>query len=227
MSCYRVVSFLASLLLMPVTARLVTFDNTKPRHDVNGGIINAHDGTTQRFGANDLFYYHAMGYPSCPEPGKISGCPRGACSVYNHNNSVAVWASHDLSSGSWKMIESVYPSSSSGFPTCTYFRSQAVYNNQTKKYVLWLNVAGCAEGVTSKAYATATSSAPEGPFNFQGFVEVQTPTLFRSKHASHAYIYCFVMHNILHARAPCLLATSVVAWTTQGFHRRLRSLRRR
>merc|ERR1719182_1264070 len=119
-------ALLACLLmsgLVSVTGRLVTFDNTKPRRDVNGDIINAHDGTTQRFGATP-FYYHAMGYPSCPEPGKIDGCPRGACSVYNRNNSVAVWSSPDLSSGSWKMLESVYPSSSSGFPECTYFRSQ-------------------------------------------------------------------------------------------------------
>ena len=159
-------------LLMPVTARLVTFDNTKPRLDVNGSIINAHDGPTQRFGATP-FYYYAMGYPGCAEPGKIDGCPRGgACSVYNHNNSIAVWTSPDLSSGSWKMVESVYPSASSGFPECTYFRSQGVYNNRTKKYVLWVNIAGCAEGVHSKAYATATASAPEGPFQFQGFVQV-------------------------------------------------------
>ena len=168
--------YLLACSLMPVMARLVTFDNTKPRRDVNGVIINAHDGTTQRFGATP-FYYHAMGYPACPEPGTKSGCPRGACSVYNHNNSVAVWSSPDLSSGSWKMLESVYPSSSSGFPECTYFRSQAVYNNQTKKYVLWVNVAGCAAGVESKAYATATSSAPEGPFIFQGFVQVHNTAI--------------------------------------------------
>lgn len=158
--------------------RLVTFDNTKPRFDVHGGIINAHDGTTQRFGGHATgnsslspFYYHAMGYPACPEPGKIGGCPQGPCGLYDHNNTVAVWSSPDLSSGSWELLESVYPSTTSGFPPCTYFRSQAVYNKHTRKYVLWVNVAGCAKGVASKAYATATAPAPGGPFTFQGFVQ--------------------------------------------------------
>ena len=32
-------------------ARLVTFDNTKPRLDASGAVLTAHDGTTQRFGA--------------------------------------------------------------------------------------------------------------------------------------------------------------------------------
>lgn len=52
------------------------------------------------------------------------------------------------------MEESVYPSARSGFPACTYFRSQAVYNKKTRKYVLWVNTAGCDKKHVSgeKAY---------------------------------------------------------------------------
>jgi hypothetical protein len=173
------------MLAGTATGRLVTFDNTKPRLDVHGDIINAHDGTTQRFGGQGAtgnsslspFYYHAMGYPACPEPGQIHGCPSGPCGLYNHNNSVAVWSSPDLSSGSWELLETVFPSATSGFPACTYFRSQSVYNQRTRQYVLWVNVAGCAAGVVSKAYATATAPAPGGPFTFQGFVQPAPSTL--------------------------------------------------
>eukprot|EP00729_Bicosta_minor_P000698 gene698-28900_t len=159
-----------TVVLMQATlcaCRQVVFDNTKPRLDSTGSILKAHDGTTQRFAAaavatpldgvgggssSNLFYYHAMGYPACNETGRINGCNydpvygKGAKTcIYGHNNSLLVYSSPDLSSGSWKLEDTVYPGHS-GFPECTYFRSQAVYNPSTQKYVLWANVAGCRNG---------------------------------------------------------------------------------
>jgi hypothetical protein len=52
------------VLVLPAlcAGKLVTFSNVKPRLDSKGAIINAHDGTTQRFGSQTgPFYYHAMG----------------------------------------------------------------------------------------------------------------------------------------------------------------------
>ena len=111
--------------------RQVVFDNTKPRLDSTGSILKAHDGTTQRFAAaavatpldgvgggssSNLFYYHAMGYPACNETGRINGCNydpvygKGAKTcIYGHNNSLLVYSSPDLSSGSWKLEDTVYP----------------------------------------------------------------------------------------------------------------------
>ena len=69
--------------------------------------------TSQRFGGSSSpFYYHAMGYPAVAEPGGINGCANGK--LYKHNNSVSVFSSPDLSSGSWKMESVVYPSKTSG-----------------------------------------------------------------------------------------------------------------
>ena len=147
-------ALLALLLAAPCNGKLVTFDNTKPRLDSSGGVLKAHDGTTQRFGSTTgPYYYHAVGYPACNETGRINGCNTDptygkghkTC-IYGHNNSLLVYSSPDLSSGSWKLQETVYPGASGGFPQCTYFRSQAVYNPKTKKYVLWANVAGCRNG---------------------------------------------------------------------------------
>ena len=56
-------------LLGACAGKLVTFDNTMPRLDDRGAILKAHDGTTQRFGGGEPFFYHAMGYPACNETG--------------------------------------------------------------------------------------------------------------------------------------------------------------
>jgi hypothetical protein len=110
-----------------------------------------------------------MGYPHCNETGAVNGCNK--C-IYGHNNSMAVYSSPDLSSGSWELTDAVYPGGDGGWPTCTYFRTQAVYNAKTKLYVLWANVAGCIKSTcpngTQAAYAMGTSSQPGGPFKFVG-----------------------------------------------------------
>lgn len=107
-----------------------------------------------------------MGYPACNETGKIDGCT--PC-IYGVNNSIAVWSSPDLSSGSWALESTVYPSPTSGFPACTYFRSQAVFHAASGNYILWANVAGCAGKLPHDSYAVATAPAPGGPFTFRGF----------------------------------------------------------
>lgn len=58
---------LALVLPALCAGKLVTFSNVKPRLDSKGAIINAHDGTTQRFGSRTAgpFFYHAMGAYAC------------------------------------------------------------------------------------------------------------------------------------------------------------------
>ena len=160
--------FLCALFFSGCAGRLVTFSNLLPRRDKSGAIMNAHDGTIRRYGPpGSHFYYHAMGYPACAEPGTINGC--NSC-LYNQTNSIDVWRSPDLSSGSWEHVSTAYPSSSAGLPRCTYFRSQAIFNPSTKEYVLWANAVGCVAttcpGGTCGLYAIATASSPDGPFQF-------------------------------------------------------------
>jgi hypothetical protein len=161
-------------------ARLVTFSNVEPRRTDAGAVINAHDGTTRRYSAGGRFFYHAMSYPACNETGKINGCTD--C-IYGVSNGISVWSSDDLSSGSWRLEQSVYAGAAgepAGFPECTYFRSQAVYNAATQQYVLWANIAGCRSGGCSPgpcSYVTATAPAPGGPFTFHGFAQPPNGTL--------------------------------------------------
>jgi hypothetical protein len=57
------------LFLLPIiNAVLVTIDNRVPRLDVNGQIVDAHDGTVQQFQPGGLYYMHAMQYGLCQEP---------------------------------------------------------------------------------------------------------------------------------------------------------------
>lgn len=46
-------------------ARLVRFDNTQPMRDRQGRIMDAHDGTVQRFHGRGPFYMHAVAYGLC------------------------------------------------------------------------------------------------------------------------------------------------------------------
>ena len=162
--------FFFSFCALLCSARLVTFSNVSPRRDSNGAILTAHDGSTRRFTPNGLFYYHAMGYPNVTETGKVDGC---LPAIYGRNNAVKVYSSSDLSSGSWKLEENIYPGAA-GLPSCTYFRSQVVFNPHTQLYILWVNVAGCDPSPSCPAgkcgqYVTATAVAPQGPWKFHGF----------------------------------------------------------
>lgn len=60
--------FFFVLLPLLTQAIRVTIDNRQPRYDINGTIIDAHDGSIQQFERNGLYYMHAMQYGLCQEP---------------------------------------------------------------------------------------------------------------------------------------------------------------
>lgn len=161
-----------SFLSLAAHAKLVTFSNTAPRTDTSGNILTAHDGTTRRYAPGQPFYYHSIGYPHCNETNAINGCNN--C-IFSRNNSIDVWASPDLASGSWEKVFTAYPNPTAGFPQCTYFRSQVVYNSATKLFVLWVNAVGCVAatcpGGKCQDYATATSTSASGPFTFSNMAQ--------------------------------------------------------
>jgi hypothetical protein len=51
-----------------VRATRVTINNLTPRLDVNGAIVDAHDGSIQQFQSDGLYYIHGMQYGLCEEP---------------------------------------------------------------------------------------------------------------------------------------------------------------
>jgi hypothetical protein len=69
------------LLTSFIHAIQVTINNLKPRLDINGVIIDAHDGSIQQFEKNGLYYMHAMQYGLCEEPANY-GCDGVSLNIY-------------------------------------------------------------------------------------------------------------------------------------------------
>ena len=70
------------------------------------------------------------------------------------NNTIGVWTSPDLSPASWvRRAEAI----GAGWPSAMYYRSHALFNARTKKFVLWANVGAGPGG----PYAVA--GMPPGP----------------------------------------------------------------
>jgi beta-xylosidase len=96
-----------------------------------------------------------------------------------------------------------------GAPNCTFFRPQAVYNPNTKLYVVWVNAALCGsvcpKGFGGTCYSTATSPKPDGPFTFTGnIIPNATLTGPKSGYAGDYALfvdkdgsgYCILTHGI-------------------------------
>eukprot|EP01120_Amphizonella_sp_Union-15-10_P005527 TRINITY_DN1640_c0_g2_i1.p1 TRINITY_DN1640_c0_g2~~TRINITY_DN1640_c0_g2_i1.p1 ORF type:complete len:372 (-),score=59.67 TRINITY_DN1640_c0_g2_i1:190-1305(-) len=151
--------FLVTLIFPTTTlAKKVTIDNLKPRYDIHGQIIDAHDGSIQKFSKDGLYYVHAMQYGLCKEPTRY-GCdmtPERCGFQLDHN--ISIFSSPDLSSGSWTYVgNSILVKDR---PAGVVFRPHAIFNPNTKLYVLWWNW----QSQLGQFFAAAVSSKPEGPF---------------------------------------------------------------
>jgi hypothetical protein len=161
---------LAAAVMMASTTIV---SNVHPRLDNTSQLFDAHDGSTVRFEPDGPFYYHAMGYGRCKENGVHAV---GLCGQTS-NNTVGVWRSPNLASGSWEKLSSFTPSSS-GWPNCTYFRSHVLRSPTTGRYVLWLNAqsgrdtkcSACPNGSKAKCFIAGSSADPAGPFTYDGVV---------------------------------------------------------
>jgi len=117
----------------------VTIDNTAPRRDVSGQIIDAHDGCLQLFGKR--FYLYGTAY--------------GTNDGYGHANRYRVYTSPDLEQ--WTLAGDLFKEQPAG----VYYRPYVIFNPKTHKYVLWYNwYPEQWEGQTG----VAVSDTPAGPF---------------------------------------------------------------
>jgi hyaluronoglucosaminidase len=160
----RFVFCLCHLSLALAVPHIVNIDNTKPRLDINGNIINAHDGSYKKFG--DYYYYHAAEYGLCREPPKY-GCDLtpDRCGFHDDHN-VSIWRSPDLSSGSWAKIGTAVQCKQ--LEGCgILYRPHLVFNPNTKKYVLFVNYVGKKDNGDFKGYAVYSSDSPAGGFRLE------------------------------------------------------------
>lgn len=156
---------LTSLLLATSTtthAKTITINNTSPRLDVNGEIVDGHD-LSLRVLPDGTYLATTIEYGLCVAP-KGQGCDQTPdhCGFLDTHN-VTIWTSPDLTSGSWTKHGNAFPLSSR--PPGLIFRPDAIFNPNTQLWVLWYNYAG----VGGNTYMTSTSTSPYG--EYKGFAK--------------------------------------------------------
>ena len=119
--------------------RTIVINNTQLRRDVNGDIIDAHDGCLQFF--EGRYYLYGTAY------GKSAG--------YGINNRFRVYSSPDLVR--WRFDGEILESPPDG----VYYRPYVAYNPTTRKYVLWYN---WYPQLWDGQVGAAVSDTPVGPF---------------------------------------------------------------
>jgi hypothetical protein len=149
----------------PTTTRSVTISNVHNRYNVSGNIMDAHDGTYNKWSSapDAPWYYYAMGYGDCRQDEDL--CNGKTRCGYGFSW-IGVWTSPDLSNNSWTLVREARDDT---WPKCVYFRVHTIYNAQKKQYVMWanLNNNGATSGDCLHAdYAVGTSNSPEGPFTY-------------------------------------------------------------
>jgi hypothetical protein len=143
-----------SLILLPLLAlcllsalslaqspkfRSVTIQNTTPRLDEEGNVIDAHDGCLHFYAGR--YYLYGTAY------GKTAG--------YTINNRFRVYSSADLEHWTFEGELLKAP------PDGVYYRPYVAYNEHTRKYVLWYN---WYPKLWEGQVGVATSDTPVGPF---------------------------------------------------------------
>ena len=121
------------------TGNRATINNSQPRRDVEGNIIDAHDGCLERFG--DRFYLYGTAY------GKTDG--------FGAANRFVVYSSPDL------MRWTFHGDLVKGLHHGVHYRPYVKYNATSKRYVLWYN---WYPTLWNGQYAVAVSDTPQGPF---------------------------------------------------------------
>lgn len=119
--------------------RKVTIQNTTPRVDIEGKVIDAHDGCLQFFAGR--YYLYGTAY------GKTAG--------YTINNRFRVYSSADMEHWTFEGELLKAP------PDGVYYRPYVAYNQRTRKYVLWYN---WYPKLWEGKVGVATSDSPTGPF---------------------------------------------------------------
>jgi len=164
-------------LFAVVSVAAVTIDNTSPRIDTAGNIVNAHDGNLLRLD-DGKFWMFGTRYPDCVLTGEFAQPHCGWGMRPNPPNSTdcwGMWADNDFAAYSstnlvdWQLENpSILPSHQR--PRGTYFRPKVLHAPQNEiheRYVLWGNYVNMSLGGTSGFYFSAVSERPQGPYTIK------------------------------------------------------------
>ncbi len=117
----------------------ITVSNAQARLDGEGQIVDAHDGRVIQFG--DRYYWYGTAYANT--------------NGFVPSNHYRCYSSTDLQT--WRYEGQLLPDQPEG----VYYRPHVIYNEPTKKYVLWYN---WYPQLWDGQFGVAVSDTPEGPF---------------------------------------------------------------
>jgi len=128
-----------SLLYVCFAQKEITISNLKPRLDAGGNFIDLHDGRVAKYAGK--FYWYGTAY------GNTSGVVRSNFSQCYSSPDLMTWSREGA------LLENP--------PSGVYYRPHVIYNNNSKKYVLWYN---WYPRLWDGKFGVAISDRPEGPF---------------------------------------------------------------
>lgn len=124
---------------LPPQLKSLSEMNSQPRRDVNGQIVDAHDGCLQFF--NGRYYLYGTAY--------------GTNDGFGNGNRYRVYSSRDLAK--WTLEGDLLKAA----PPGVYYSPYVVFNPNTHKYVLWYN---WYPKLWDGKLGVAVSDTPTGPF---------------------------------------------------------------
>lgn len=183
MAATRTRLLLGGATLLAVSATFI--DNSKPRLDRTGAILDGHDCTLQKFTIDGVtrYWLHTIQYGGCLEPNG-QGCNTSTTDHcgFRADHNITIYTSTDLSSGSWEYVGLAL--NWTDRPAGTVFRPDLSFVKSAGLYNLWWN--WVHPNGTYAGYAAATAPTPAGPFTLQ--VDV-VPGLVANNHSWHGGDY--------------------------------------
>ena len=164
-------SFTNFVIILLFNSNLINaIDNTLPRQDVEGNLMDVHDGNVIKIG--DMYYWYGMGYTNCTlETGLIPpiNCPGiylefGTHCGFRTDHAVNLYTSLDLEN--WSFVADIFPVEAR--PEGIYFRPKVIEHKKSGRFILWIN--HLPPAVTPLAsypnarLMVAESSSPSGIF---------------------------------------------------------------
>lgn len=155
----RLFAVLACVVGAHAGTRIVNINNTAPRLDSTGIILDGHDLTIRRLD-NGTYVMFTASYGLC-EAAVPLGCDQmpDKCG-FRDNHNVSIYSSDDLSSGSWVFQGLAFEYTA--HPVGILYRPEAIFNAKTGLWVMWFNLDVAGVG---GVYITSTSTSPFGPFS--------------------------------------------------------------
>eukprot|EP01048_Picozoa_sp_COSAG05_P001837 COSAG05_NODE_66_length_22253_cov_14.954455_10_plen_601_part_00 len=145
---------------------LYTIDNTLPRTDTAGKIVNAHQGHITQF-PDGRFYWVGSAWVPCPLKQGIDGCHVGTTRNMQWetcgfgNNNISVYSNDRLANNGWRM------ETNDALPRANrlvgqYWQPNFEYNPATQLYVMWWIYS--KPNMTIGLVQSGTASRPGGPY---------------------------------------------------------------